>query len=143
MQAEILHQDDIRLLTELGFVGAGAGLWQPAQQIFEALAVLRPYRDFPYIGLATLQLNQKKPDEAAQTLDKARQWLATHPEAQPQDQAMLAVFHAVALHCAQRTAQSQQVLQSVLQMGYHSESALRLARTMLGEMGVQLVLENP
>jgi hypothetical protein len=46
---------------------------------------------------------------------------------------MLAAFHGVALHCARRTAESQQVLQSVLQMGYHSQAAQRIARTMLGQ----------
>ncbi len=133
MQSEVLGADDIRLLTEVGFVGAGAGLWQQAQQLFEALATLRPNRDFPIIGLATLQLNRQQPEEAVLLLEKVRQALATQPDTPPEDVAMLAAFHGVALHCARRTAESQQVLQSVLQMGYHSQAAQRIARTMLGQ----------
>ncbi len=132
MQAEVLTEAEVRLITEIGFLGSGAGLWQVAQQLFEALAVLRPHRDFPYIGLATLLLNQQKPEEAVQILEKARQWLATQPEVGGEDLAMLAAFHGVALHCARRTAESQQILLSVVQMGYHSTPALRIARTMLG-----------
>lgn len=131
MPTELLSEADVRLLTEIGFLGAGAGVWQHTQSLFEALAKLRPHRDFPYIGLATMQLNLKQVDEAVRTLENARNLLASANEATKDDKAMLAVFHGIALQCAQRSAESQQVLQSVLQMGYHND-ALRIARTMLG-----------
>jgi hypothetical protein len=132
MPPEMLSEADVRLITEIGFLGSGAGLVQPAKALFEALAVLRPWRDFPYIGLATLQLNNKQPDDAVRILEQARKLLASKPDSTQEDQAMLAAFHGVALHCAQRCAESQQVMQSVLQMGYHSDHARRIAHTMLG-----------
>lgn len=132
MPLEVLSEADVRLITEIGFLGSGAGLVQQATQIFDALVLLRPFRDFPYIGLATVQLNQKNPDEAVRILAQACKVLASTPEALQEDQAMLAAFRGVALHCAQRSAESRQILQSVVQMGYHSENARRIALNMLG-----------
>ena len=144
MPIDVLTEADVRLITVIGFLGSGAGLWRQAHQIFDALAALRPYRDFPYIGLATLYLNQQKPDQAVRLLEQVRKLLAANPDATQEDQAMLAAFHAVALQCAQRTSESQQILQSVLQMGYHSNAAIRIARAMLGIVqSEQPALENP
>ena len=132
MPLEVLSEADVRLITEIGFLGSGAGLVQQATQIFDALVLLRPLRDFPYIGLATVQLNQKNPEEAVRILAQACKVLASTPEAPQEDQAMLAAFRGVALHCAQRSAESRQILQSVVQMGYHSVNARRIALNMLG-----------
>ena len=132
MPLEVLSEADVRLITDIGFLGSGAGMLQQATQLFDALALLRPHRDFPYIGLATVQLNQKKPEQAVRILEQGRKVLASMPEATQDDQAMLAAFQGVALHCAQRSAESQLVLQSVLQMGYHASHARRIALSMLG-----------
>lgn len=51
-EKEILCGADIRLLTEIGFLGVANGQYEAAGCIFTALALLRPQRDFPWIGQA-------------------------------------------------------------------------------------------
>lgn len=47
-----LDSREIRLLSDIGFMAATAGLVVPATRIFEGLRTLRPHQPFPYIGLA-------------------------------------------------------------------------------------------
>lgn len=47
-----LSSDEIRLLSEVGFMAASLGLAQPASRIFQGLRILRPDQPFIFIGLA-------------------------------------------------------------------------------------------
>jgi hypothetical protein len=129
---EPLSSDELRLLADIGFFGAGLGGLRPAAlQLFEGLASLRPLRDFGHVGVATVHLNNGHAMQAVQHLAKARAVADTHPNAQDADRAMLGVFHALALHCAHHNAESQKVLQDSLLIPGNPD-ATRLAQRMLG-----------
>jgi hypothetical protein len=49
---DVLTEGDIRLLAALGFMAARSGQLVPCIRIFEGLAVLRPSKAFPFIGMA-------------------------------------------------------------------------------------------
>ena len=114
-----MESDDIRLLTEVGFLAAARGDLQRAQQIFGALERLRPNAAFPCIGMAVTLLNTGKPVEAVQELDRGLQRVP------PADAADLHAFRGLALQKAGRQSESQRALR---QAGAHP-----LAQAMLGE----------
>jgi hypothetical protein len=72
-----LDKADIRLLTEIGFLGAGAGLPRTVEKLFRAMMVIRPRRAFAYIGLATTHLNQSDPAQALQVMQQGERMLGT------------------------------------------------------------------
>ena len=123
---EFLSADDVHLLTEVGMVGVGARLHVSALALFEALAVLRPARDFPWIGQAAVWLNRGQADESVRVLQQA---CAQVPA--PDDLTMLTAFLGFAQHMARRTAESQQTMRSVLAMPHHAH-AHAMANDMLG-----------
>lgn len=132
MPTEPLSSDEMRLLSDIGFLGAGlAGLRPKALQLFEGLAALRPLRDFGHVGVATVHLNNGQAAQAVQYMAKTRAMVDANPMAQSADQAMLGVFHALALHCAHHSAESQKVLHESLSIPGHPE-ARQLALRMLG-----------
>lgn len=73
-----------RLLAEIGFLGLGRGLAEPAEVVFAALRRLRPQEEVSAIGVAMVALAQGAPDRAVTAL-----------RAGPQTEAVLA-FRAVA-----------------------------------------------
>ena len=124
--------DEVRLLADIGFLGAGlGGLRHAALQLFEGLVTLRPLRDFGYVGTALVHLNNGNVQQALRGLETARAMLDAEPQAQDADRAMLCAFHALALHCAQRNAESQKLFQQVLNLPGNPE-ATALAQRMLG-----------
>lgn len=132
---EFLSAEDVRLLTEVGMVGAGARLHVDALALFEALAVLRPWRDFAWIGQVAVWLNRGQADEAVRVLQQACQCVAQAPEAHqqahPGDLTLLTAFLGFAQHMARRAAESRQTMQAVLTMPYHPH-AHGMAQDMLG-----------
>lgn len=134
-----LDKTDIRLLTEIGFLGAGAGLPRTVEKLFRAMMVIRPRRAFAYIGLATTHLNQSDSAQALQVMQQGVRMLGTAaPHASDdgsfdpvQDPAMMHTFHGLCLLANQRTSEAKQVLQYVLKLPPHPP-ALRLARGLLG-----------
>lgn len=137
-----LQPPDVRLLTELGFVAAGAGLHRQARTVFEGLLALRPERAFPYIGLATVDLNSSQAESARHWLQRGRAVLADmNPNAAEdaaqhlEDRALLAAFDGLALHLCRRSAESRQALYEALALQQDGPAA-RMARVMLGK-------ENP
>lgn len=132
---EFLSAEDIHLLTEVGMVGAGARLHVDALALFEALAVLRPWRDFAWIGQVVVWLNRGQADEAVRVLQRGCQCAAQASEAQrqthPADITLLTAFLGFAHHMARRTAESRQTMQAVLAMPYHPH-AHAMAQDMLG-----------
>ncbi|MDK2123492.1 hypothetical protein [Parachitinimonas caeni] len=104
---EPLAPDEIRLLTELGFVASGAGKLVEAAAIFNGLKAVRPDRSFVYIGLAVTLLNGGKAAEAAMLLE--REGLQACP-----DDPEIRVFLGLALRLSRRAQESTKVLESVL-----------------------------
>lgn len=132
---EFLSAEDVRLLTEVGMVGAGARLHTDALALFEALAVLRPWRDFAWIGQVAVWLNRGQAEEAVRVLQQGCQCVAqapdVHQRAHPTDLTLLTAFLGFALHMARRTAESRQTMSTVLTMPCHPH-AYAMAQDMLG-----------
>lgn len=114
-----MKTEDIRLLTEVGFLAAARGDVQRASVIFRALERLRPQAGFPCIGLAVALLNAGKPADAVLELDSG---LLRVPAS---DAAELHAFRGLALQKAGRQSES---LRAFRQAGDHP-----MALAMLGE----------
>lgn len=131
LATDFLSADDVHLLTEVGMVGVGMRLHVSALALFEALTVLRPARDFPWIGQASVWLNRGQADEAVRVLEQACSQLQVKGAGPTEDLTMLMAFLGFAQHMARRTAESQQTLRAVLAMPPHAH-AHAIAKDMLG-----------
>lgn len=65
-----LQPEEIRMLTEVGFLAGARGDLESARTIFHALKLCRPSSPSPYIGLAMALANRREHDEALRTLDR-------------------------------------------------------------------------
>lgn len=120
--------DDIRLLTQVGFLAAGRGDAPRALRIFDALALLRPQRAFGFVGLASALMNAGRAPEAVQRLQTV--CLPAGPESD-----MLEAFRGLALQLAGRASESTALLRRIVlrpRQGPPSEGTLLAAR-LLGE----------
>ncbi len=106
----VLTGADIRLLAELGMIGARRGLHSQAQAIFTALCVLRPQRALPIIGLAVDAMYRGQFLDASQILESAACMTTQYP---PEELALLKGFHAFALCLGGYRAAGRQVAQSL------------------------------
>lgn len=99
----MLEVKEIKLLSEIGFMAASSGDGRRAARIFEGLMVVRPNRNFTYIGLGLAYMNIGRHAEAMAALDKG---LTMVPQ---QDQAEIHAFRSLALLLAGRQAESREV----------------------------------
>ena len=138
MTQPLLEAQDVRLLMEIGMLGAGAKLSAPVEQLFAGLMVLRPSHDFPSIGQATAFLNPGRAEDAVRVLERGLGVIEStqRPGSEP-DRDMVRAFLGLALFMARRTAEATGQLQQLLRGGCHPQ-ALRMARGLLG-----LPLETP
>lgn len=120
--AFVLAADDARLLTEVGFLAAGAGDAARAETIFKALRRLRPVAAYPLIGLAVAWMNAARAPEAVALLESA-------VLADPGERALLDAWRGFALQLAGRNGESRRLLEAVAQG--QGEGAT-LARGLLG-----------
>lgn len=134
----VLDSTEVRLLNDIAMVGAGAGPAALAQteQIFRSLMLLRPQRDFAYIGLACAFINQQRPDDAVRTLEQGLRIMQSAEPAAASgktspDLAMVQAFLALALLMAKRTAEAMASLHTLLATSDHAP-ARRMARGLLG-----------
>jgi len=138
---QILAAEEVRLLSEIGFLAAASPVLQgESERLFRQLVELRPRRAFPYIGLATGWLNRGRPDEAASVMAEGARRQAAPWGDEPtdrdryapiEDPAMMQVFHGMTLLAASRIAEGQQVLGTLLESCDHPP-AVRLAEGLLG-----------
>lgn len=70
--ALVLESNEIRTLTEVGFLAAGNGRLDEALDIFNALRLIRPDRAFPLVGLAVAYLNAGQATNAVTLLENVR-----------------------------------------------------------------------
>lgn len=117
----VLDSDEIKLLTEVGFLSASRGDVSRSERIFGALIQVRPQRAFAYIGLAVAYMNARRNDDAVLLLERARN-LVTHVEL-----GELNAILGLALQLAARRAESVRALEAAGSTG--------LARVMLGYTG--------
>ncbi|WP_313625259.1 tetratricopeptide repeat protein [Achromobacter sp.] len=120
--AFVLAADDAKLLTEVGFLAAGAGDVARAETIFKALRRLRPAAAYPLIGLAVAWMNTARAPDAVALLESAVM-------ADPAERALLDAWRGFALQLAGRNGESRRLLESVA--GGEGDGAT-LARGLLG-----------
>jgi hypothetical protein len=101
-----LQPEEIRLLTEVGFLAGARGDLPSARVIFGALVGCRPTKSFGYIGLAMALLNLRDHDEAVRTLDRG---LAMVVGAQTLD---LHAVRALALSLAGRASECERAIKA-------------------------------
>ena len=114
-----LQSEEIRLLTEVGFLAGARGDLRAACVIFDALELCRPQASFPYIGLSMALLNAGAKDEAVRVLDRGLAMV------QNADAAEVQAFRGLALRLAGRGAASERAIAAA---GNHA-LALALAAT--------------
>lgn len=135
-QVDWLSADDVRLLSDIGFVAACSGQRARAVQIFESLTLVRPLRAFAYVGLALAHLNARQASAAQAALALGRKVLESWPKPlapeHAEDLAMVRVFEAIAAHAGQHRAEGFQKLQQALLDAPPEGAAARLARRLLG-----------
>ena len=122
--AFVLDAEEVRLLTEVGFLASASGDLARAEVIFGALREIRPGRAFPLIGLAVALMNKGRAADAAALLGEAR-------GENDDEQALISAWQGLALQLAGHAAQSKKVLAAVAS-GKDGDGA-RLARSLLGE----------
>jgi hypothetical protein len=118
-EPSLLEAEDIRLLTEVGFLAAARGDLRRAEVIFGALQSHRPGAAFAYVGPAMAMLNRGQSDEAVRELDRG---IAL---AGGESRAELLAFRGLALQLAGRASESLRALRAA--------SSHPLAQHMLGE----------
>lgn len=122
-------KDDIRLLTEIGFLASARGDVARAEVIFGALLLSRPDAAFAHVGLATALMNARRPGEAAALLAKA-----VLPAGADAD--LVQAMQGLALQLDGQTSQSTRVLRELTD-GKHDDDArsdgVLLALKLLGE----------
>ena len=117
----MLSHDDIRMLTEIGFVASKRGWVAEAESIFRALIILRADRDFPYIGLALTLLAKGDAAAALEVFEKASPLIHTDP---------FEVIWALVLQQSNQRERSQRKLNELLARSPQS-SMYKLAQAML------------
>ena len=65
---QYFKSEDIRLLSSIGFMAGRTGLLNQAVDIFEALILHRPKKNFGYIGLALANISVGETTEAVSIL---------------------------------------------------------------------------
>lgn len=133
--ADLLSADDVRLLSDIGFVAACSSQRVRALQIFQALTLFRPLKAFPYLGLALANLNAKKPGEAVQALALGRRVLASVPQRSAEldeEYAMLGVFEGIAVQADDRRTEGSRLIAASLEQAPPGGEAARLGRRLLG-----------
>ena len=132
---EILSSDDVRLLSDIGFVAACSSQRERAIQIFQALTLFRPLKAFPYLGLAVANLNAKKPADAIQALALGKRVLAAAParsDELKEDYAMLGMFEGLAAQADNRRTEGLKLIEAALDEAPPESPAYRLGQRLLG-----------
>jgi hypothetical protein len=125
-----LCAEDVRLLTQAGFLASGQGDVGRARRIFNGLALARPGRAFHAVGLALAFLNAARTAEAVQVLAQAE-------AANADERETLDAWRGLALQLDGRADESRRLLRAVADAPQpagtpDSESRL-LARRLLGD----------
>jgi hypothetical protein len=134
MNEDVLQAADIQLLTQIGLLGAGAGktLHAATHQLFHGLMVLRPERDFAYIGMACAHLNLQHPEDAVHVLEQGlRVMRCAGHDPKSEDIAMVQAFLGMTLLMVRRTSEALALLDTVVTNNV-SPPALRMAQALLG-----------
>ena len=119
-----LSVQEIKWLTEIGFIAPQLGHTKVALMIFRALLLCRPQDDFPYIGLATTYLGMGQYTEACELLKKTRR---EHPNSLEVKSLL-----AMALKFNHHNGEAERLLTEIIHTkGNSTEPAYALAETLL------------
>ncbi|MEM8796789.1 MAG: hypothetical protein AAGE61_14575 [Pseudomonadota bacterium] len=69
--SEILDSDEIRLLSDIGFIAVSRGLMVHGSAIFDAVKALRPEQEAGYLGQGMLDILSGDPASAVEKLKSA------------------------------------------------------------------------
>lgn len=106
-ETTVLRDDDVRLLTEVGYLAAGRGRSE-ALTIMDGIKMLRPARNAAYIGIALTHMNAGHPDEAARILLEE-----ALPAVTPQEADLVRAFRALALYLDGRPRECREELERI------------------------------
>ncbi len=67
---ELISEQDVRQLAEIGFAAARNSWVDESRTIFEGLETVRPDSEYPLIGLAVSEMSARRHDEAIVILQK-------------------------------------------------------------------------
>jgi len=123
-----LRSEEVRLLTEIGFVAIGRNDPDRARRLFAALCELRPDVTFAYLGLAMALMSGGRAPEAVDLLLKVASQFADDPEVQ--------TLLGMALRLCNRHSHSNVVLTRVVRRSDIGEREKRLARALLCETNI-------
>jgi hypothetical protein len=115
-----LSSEEIRLLSEVGFMSASLGLAQPATRIFEGLKILRPDQPFIFIGLALAHMLVGSWPEAIYILRD--EGLRIVPDSHE-----LQLYLSLVLFASQQPSQGERILLALLENGVLDNAELDLA----------------
>lgn len=125
-----LTAQDVRLLTQAGFLASGQGDVGRARRIFNGLALARPGRAFHAVGLALAFLNAARTAEAVDVLAQAQ-------AADDGERETLDAWRGLALQLDGRADESRRLLRAVadapLPAGTPESESRQLARRLLGD----------
>ncbi|MFA5487775.1 MAG: hypothetical protein WC284_01040 [Candidimonas sp.] len=123
-------KENLNMLAEVGFLGAARGDVARAERIFKPLALVRPGRAFPLIGLAVAYMNAGRAIDAVRILEGAPSL------SDPAERQVLDVWRGFALQQAGNLHASRRLLERVVrqadQGGETDPQALAMARALLG-----------
>lgn len=123
-EVDDLTNQEVKWLTELGFIAPQVNNIKTALTIFRALVLCRPAEAFPYLGLAFTYLGAEKNEEAITLLEKT---LLHHPNNLEVKSTL-----ALALKLASRNAEAEILLKEVISLGKNStEPVFRFAENLL------------
>jgi len=101
--SDLIEQDDLKLLTDIGFTAMSGGMTEHALAIFAAVKATRSEGEAGYLGLGMIDILKGDPASAVKTLNAAP------------DTDAVKTFLGIALVQTADLEQGEQVLQSVVQ----------------------------
>ena len=115
-----LSSDEIRFLSEIGFMAASLGLGQLATRIFRGIQTFRPDQPFVFIGLALAHMLVGSWTEAIYILRD--EGLRTIPDSHE-----LQLYLSLVLFASQQPSQGERIFSALLKNNSLSEDDMELA----------------
>ena len=130
-----LSSNEIRLLSEIGFMAASLGLAQPATRIFQGLKILRPDQPFIFIGLALAHMLVGSWSEAVYILrDEGLRIIPDSHELQ--------LYLSLVLFASQQPSHGERILSSLLESSVLDNAELDLAFSIKNKISGQITNLN-
>lgn len=130
-----LTSEEIRLISEIGFMAASLGLAQPSSRIFLGLKTIRPDRSFIFIGLALAHMLVGNWPEAIYILRD--EGLRVIP-----DSYEIKLYLSLVLFASQQPGQGERILSALLETGILDNAELDLAVGIKNKIDGKLNLTN-